>query len=119
MPSYVHRVPGALAPYVRSCVGYDYRLAPEAAHHGLPSTDITVIIAFDEPLDCSWLDGAQRARYDTLLAGLHTRPSLIRTHGHQHGIQLSVTPRRRRGGVIKATPIRSSPTISPSAGSCR
>ena len=92
MPSYVHRVPGALAPYVRSCVGYDYRLAPEAAHHGLPSTDITVIIAFDEPLDCSWLDGAQRARYDTLLAGLHTWPSLIRTHGHQHGIQLSVTP---------------------------
>lgn len=93
MPSYVHRVPEGLAPYVRSCIGYDYRLDPDATHHGLPSRGITVIIAFDEPLDCAWLDDAERGRFDTLLAGLHTSPSLIRTHGHQHGIQLALTPR--------------------------
>lgn len=92
MPSYVHRLPEVLTPYVRACVGYEYSLSAEAIHYGLPSTGITVIIAFDEPLDCSWLGGEERARYDTLLAGLHTRPSLIRTHGHQHGIQLTLTP---------------------------
>lgn len=93
MPSYVHRVPEGLAPYVRSCIGYDYRLDPDATHHGLPSRGITVIIAFEEPLDCAWLDDAERGRFDTPLAGLHTSPSLIRTHGHQHGIQLALTPR--------------------------
>ena len=88
-----YRVPPGLAPFVDSCVGYDSRPGPEAAHHGLPSTSLTLIVAFDDPLDCGWLDGpAGRGRFDTLASGLHTRPALIRTHGRQCGIQIALTP---------------------------
>lgn len=94
MPSCTRALHAALDPYVESCVGYDYRLAPDATHHGLPSTTLTVVIAFDEPLDCGWLDDAgTRRSYWLLAAGLHTRPSLIETHGRQHGMQLGLTPR--------------------------
>ena len=65
---------------------------PTAIHHGVPSTALTVVIAFDEPLDCSWLDGRTGDRYAILVAGLHTSPALIRTHGLQRGIQLALTP---------------------------
>jgi len=58
----------------------------------VPSTALTVVIAFDEPLDCSWLDGRTGDRYAILVAGLHTSPALIRTHGLQRGIQLALTP---------------------------
>lgn len=92
MPQWPYRMPTALRPYIDSCVGYDYRLDPAATHHGVPSMSLTVIIAFDEPLDCGWLEGDGRDRFTTLVAGLHTRPSLIRTHGRQHGIQLGLTP---------------------------
>lgn len=92
MTSHTHRVPAALRPFVTSCVGYDLRLAPDATHRGLPSTSLTLIVEFDEPLDCGWLDGRDRARFDTLVAGLHTHPSLIHTHGVQRGIQIGLTP---------------------------
>lgn len=96
MPSHEHRVSPPLRPFVSSCVGYDYRLDPRAIHHGVPSVTLTVIIAFDEPLDCGWLGAPENASggtlFTTLVAGLHTRPSLIRTHGRQHGIQLGLTP---------------------------
>lgn len=83
-----------LAPWVDSVVGYDYTLAPDAVHHGLPSGWLTLILSFDEPLDCGWLGGtdAARGRYWLLAGGLHTRPALIRTHGRQHGIQVALSP---------------------------
>lgn len=82
----------ALAPYVASCIGYDERPPVEAVHHGLPSTSLTVIIAFDEPLDCGWLGESDTSRYWVLVGGLHDSAALIRTHGHQHGLQVSLTP---------------------------
>lgn len=82
-----------LRPYVDSMVGYHEVMDPRAVHHGLPSPSTTVIIAFDEPLDTAWLgDPTSRDRYWSLAAGLHPEPALIRTHGIQHGIQLSLTP---------------------------
>ena len=93
MPTYTRQPHPALRRYVASIVGYDYRLDPAAVHHGLPSTTATVVIAFDEPLDCGWFDTpAQRRPFWTLIGGLHVRPSLIRTHGHQVGLQLGLTP---------------------------
>lgn len=92
MPSYAWPVPLALTGHVTSIVGYDYELDPAAIHHGLPSTSVTVIIAFDEPLDCGWLGSGRSDRYWLLAGGLHTRPVLIHTHGRQHGIQLGLTP---------------------------
>lgn len=82
----------ALARYVVSCVGFDYHLPHDAVHHGLPSTALTVVLSFDEPLDCGWLGETCSQRYWTLVGGLHERPALIRTHGRQHGIQLALTP---------------------------
>ncbi|WP_342371722.1 helix-turn-helix domain-containing protein [Propioniciclava soli] len=98
----------ALRPYVASCVGYDYRLPTDAVHHGLPSSALTVIFAFDEPLDCGWGTEAASARFWTLAAGLHTRPSLIRTHGSQVGLQLGLTPRGARALLgVPAAPLAS------------
>lgn len=92
MPSVQHAVPRALAGLVDSIVGYDERLPTDAVHHGLPSPTLTVILAFDEPLDCGWADGRSRARYWRLAGGLHTAPAHVHTHGHQHGIQIALTP---------------------------
>lgn len=92
MPSFEHRVPASLTGLVAGIEGYDFRLPDDAVHHGLPSRRVTVIVAFDEPLDCGWADGRDRSGYWALAGGLHTRPAHIHTHGHQHGIQLSLTP---------------------------
>ncbi|WP_312719175.1 helix-turn-helix transcriptional regulator [Mobilicoccus sp.] len=92
MPSWERRVAPALRPYVSGWVAYDYRLPSTALHHGMPSASLTVVVAFDEGLDCGWLDGSGRGRFDVLVAGLHTRPSLIHTHGLQRGIQIDLTP---------------------------
>lgn len=92
MPDYPHRAPGPLAPLVDRCLGYDDVSSPDAVHPGLPSRSVTVIVAFDDPLDCGWDDDASRGRFWTLAGGLHTRPVRVHTHGHQLGIQLSLTP---------------------------
>ena len=83
----------ALLPYVSSMVGYHDVLDPQAVHHGLPEPTMTVILAFETPLDVGWLaDRGRHDRYWTCAAGLHAAPALIRTHGYQHGIQLALTP---------------------------
>lgn len=92
MPSWPHPLHPALTPYVERCVGYDYLLDPSAIHFGLPSTSITVVIAFEEPLDCGWLGSGESDRFWRVASGLHDRPALIRTHGRQHGVQLELTP---------------------------
>lgn len=92
MPSVKHTVPRALAGLVDSIVGYDHRLPADAVHHGLPAPTLTVILAFDEPLDCGWADDRSRDRYWRLAGGLHTAPAHVHTHGHQHGIQLALMP---------------------------
>ena len=89
--------PPALSGLVAGYVGYQERLDPEAVHHGLPSPTVTVIVAFDEPLECGWLAAPGRSdRFWTLASGLHTGPALVRPHGHSHGIQLALTPRGAR-----------------------
>lgn len=83
----------ALRSYVDTYVGYDIELDPRAIHYGVPSATATVIIAFDTPLDTQWLDddSSRRQRW-TMVTGLGTRTALVHTHGHQHGIQLALTP---------------------------
>lgn len=83
----------SLRPLVTAYAGYHDVMDPRAVHHGLPSSSLTVIVAFDEPLDCGWVAAPEdQERFWTLAAGLHTAPALIRTHGRQHGIQLGLTP---------------------------
>ncbi|MCB0882761.1 MAG: AraC family transcriptional regulator [Thermoleophilia bacterium] len=90
MTSVVGRPHPALAGLVDRYVGFREDLDPRAIHHGLPSTTVTVILAFDEPLDVEWHGGRQR--FWTLAGALHTRPAIVHTHGFQHGIQLGLSP---------------------------
>lgn len=91
MPSYRPQVPGPLRDYISHWEGYDYTLPEDLIHHGLPSTNMTLIFQFDNPVDAGW-SLTTTTRMWVLVAGLHTRPSLVRTHGSQHGIQVSLTP---------------------------
>ncbi|QOR69265.1 AraC family transcriptional regulator [Ruania alkalisoli] len=71
---------------------FDLDLPPDAVHFGVPSLTATIVLAFDRPTDVGWADEASHAGYRVLVAGLHTRPSLVRTHGRQHGMQLALSP---------------------------
>jgi AraC-like DNA-binding protein len=85
-------------------VGYHHVSVP-GVHHGLPSGSLTVVVAFDEPIDLAWSDTpAARDRYWAVASGLHSRPALIRHGGRQHGVQVAVTPlgARRLFGVPAA-----------------
>lgn len=83
----------ALVGLVDSLVGYSYDLDPAAVHHAVPGPAVTVIVSLEAPLDIEWPQVAGSRTSQWLLAsGLHTRPALIRTHGGQHGIQISLTP---------------------------
>jgi len=83
-----------LRPYVAGCTGYRQAGIAPAAHRGLPSPWLTMIITLDEPLVISrHPDPRQPAsRHDVLLGGLHTRPALVTHEGRQSGIQLALTP---------------------------
>lgn len=82
----------ALRAYVESYVGYRHLTAP-GVHHGLPSQSLTVVIAFDEPVDLSWAGpGGTRERFWAVASGLHSRPALIHHDGFQYGVQVSLTP---------------------------
>lgn len=92
MESFVEaRLPGALTPFVESMVGYRIEGASPGIHIGMPSGTLTLVLALDEPLHLSGADG-RRESFDTLIAGLHSRPVHIRHDGFQHGIQLELTP---------------------------
>lgn len=90
MPTAVIRA--HLRPWIASIVGYDETVAADAVHFGTPSPTATIVLAFTEPLDASWGPHEDGHRYPGLAAGLHTRPTVIRTHGVQHGLHLSLTP---------------------------
>lgn len=83
-----------LRPYVASLIGYRQAGAEPAAHRGLPSPWLTMIVTLDEPLVIArHPDPLQPAStHDFLLGGLHTAPALITHHGWQSGIQLALTP---------------------------
>ncbi len=72
--------------------GYHARMAAPGVHHGLPSTALTAILAFDEPIDVSWPHDRERGRHRAMVSGLHAGPALIHYDRVQHGIQLDVTP---------------------------
>ncbi|WP_188726200.1 AraC family transcriptional regulator [Pseudoclavibacter endophyticus] len=85
--------PGLRGILAGPIVGYDLHVDRRAVHFGLPSTTATVILAFDEPLDTGWAAQPERSTpFWRLAAGLHSRPSLVHTHGRQHGVQLALTP---------------------------
>lgn len=84
----------ALRPYVAFYSGYRQRGIPPAAHRGLPSPYLTLILTLDEPLVISAHPDRRQApgRYDALIGGLHLAPAVIEHDGAQSGVQLSINP---------------------------
>ncbi|MGH3248668.1 MAG: helix-turn-helix transcriptional regulator [Trebonia sp.] len=84
----------ALRSYVAWCTGYRQAGVEPAAHRGLPSPWLTMIVTLDEPLVIArHPDPRQPAStHDFLLGGLHTAPALVTHDGRQSGIQLALTP---------------------------
>jgi AraC-like DNA-binding protein len=82
----------AVRPLVDSYHGYDFELLQPGVHRGLPSSVVTVVLAFGQRLDVGWFDDAgSRDRYWSVASGLHTIPAEIHHDGLQCGIQLSLT----------------------------
>ncbi len=63
-------------------------------HRGLPSRHLTFIVTLDGTVDLACMpdSAAPPASFTALAGGLHARPALISHDGHQHGIQLHLTP---------------------------
>ncbi len=92
---YAVRRPGAgLRPHVAWYTGYRQAGIEPAAHRGLPSPWLTMIVTLDEPLVIArHPDPRQPAStHDFLIGGLHTAPALVIHDGRQSGIQLALTP---------------------------
>ncbi len=82
-----------LQGFVTDYYGYHFDGLEPGVHHGLPGTSLTVVIAFDEPLDVQWAqDATSRTKTWALTSGLHDAPALIHHDGFQHGIQFGLTP---------------------------
>ncbi len=82
----------ALAPYVTGLTGYDMT-GVEVVHHGVPSPELTFILALGRPLSVGWSTDRSRSRdFHGMVSGLHDAPAFIfPTAGHA-GVQLGLTP---------------------------
>lgn len=81
-----------LSDYVERIEAFDLSVPEASIHFGVPSGALTVLISIDEPFDIGWVGAGDSSRFPVLVAGLHTTPSLVRTHGTQRGIQIALTP---------------------------
>ena len=83
---------------LRDCIGRQvgYRMVgyEPGEHVGMPSTSLTLILSFDEPLTMSALPdpGQSPTSLWTLISGVHDAPAVIDHDGNQHGVQLDLTP---------------------------
>ena len=92
---FVSRAPHPrLSPFIGEYTGYRIAGVPPGVHAGLPSRSLTLIIAFDDPIDVELTHGSEGLRREhwAMLGGLHANPALIRHPGRQHGVQISISP---------------------------
>ncbi|HEX8936362.1 MAG TPA: helix-turn-helix domain-containing protein [Pseudonocardiaceae bacterium] len=113
-----------LAPLVAAYTGYRIEGARPGVHRGLPSRYLTFIVTLGGTVDLAALpDSAQPpASFTTLAGGLHATPALISHDGHQHGIQLHLTPLGARvlfgmpAGELASTVVDLGTLLGPVAG---
>jgi AraC-like DNA-binding protein len=113
-----------LAPLVAAYTGYRIEGARPGVHRGLPSRYLTFIVTLGGTVDLAVLpDSAQPpASFTTLAGGLHATPALISHDGHQHGIQLHLTPLGARvlfgmpAGELASTVVDLGTLLGPVAG---
>ncbi|HEX6402618.1 MAG TPA: helix-turn-helix domain-containing protein [Pseudonocardiaceae bacterium] len=113
-----------LSPLVTGYTGYRIEGARPGVHRGLPSRHLTFIVTLDGTVDLATMpDPAQPpASFTTLVGGLHAVPALISHDGHQHGIQLHLTPLGTRlllglpAGELANTVVELGTLVGPVAG---
>lgn len=93
------RLHPALHGLVAGLQGYRIDDAPPGVHIGMPSRNVTVIIALDQPIVVHWASHARAAgdadlvvTQDRVASGLHAGPAWIHHDGYQYGLQLDLTP---------------------------
>jgi AraC-like DNA-binding protein len=86
--------PASLRPYLSWYAAYEMSGGDPGRHRGLPSPDMTMIVAIGAPLRI--IEHPDRrepaADYDTLLGGLHSTPTMIVHDGAWAGIQIALKP---------------------------
>ena len=80
-----------LTPYVRRIHGYRVSGMDPGVHIGMPSPTLTMIVSLSDPLVVQ-APGRKPQGFHAMVGGLHSRPVHILHDGHQHGIQLDLTP---------------------------
>lgn len=88
-----------LPPGVRELVPYEIEGSPRV-HRGLPSANLTLILALEEPLETRWEPAnrpesvAPKALTSnwTLVSNLHTAPAYVLQPRRQVGVQLALHP---------------------------
>jgi AraC-like DNA-binding protein len=93
-PDRAQRLPDPrLRGLVTSYHGYRLTGLAPGVHRGLPSTELTAVVAFEEPLEVGWLGRPDTTRrFWAMASGLHTTPAVIAHSGFQCGVQLGLTP---------------------------
>lgn len=86
----------ALTPLIASCHAYDYVGAPDTVHHGMPSSTMTMVLAFGKPLEVGPLRGSPRGTFWNTAAGLTSSPVGIGNGGRQVGVQVAIHPTASR-----------------------
>lgn len=83
-----------LHPLVTGYTGYRIEGAEPGLHRGLPSRHLTLIVTLDGTVDLAAMPDTTQppASFTALVGGLHATPALINHDGHQHGIQVHLTP---------------------------
>lgn len=113
-----------LSALVAGYTGYRIEGAEPGVHRGLPSRHLTFIVTLDGTVDLAAMpDPAQSpASFATLVGGLHATPALISHDGHQHGIQVDLTPLGARvllglpAGELASTVVDMGTLLGPVAG---
>ena len=94
-----------LIPYAVEGIGPRPQRPP---HRGLPSSSLTLVVATDSPLLCSYsyAEWARQegVRHDVCIGGFHTRPVYLQRPDREEGVQVEVHPlaARRLLGVPAA-----------------
>jgi hypothetical protein len=88
----VRAAQGAARNAVRGYVGYEEWPARRMIRREVARCGIAVILAFGDSLDvCDGMRGAVRS-LGAFVVGNQSRPSLTQLGGHQHGVQVELSP---------------------------
>src|SRR5215210_202 len=79
------RAPAALRPHVIGCLGYDEWTGTRFRRLEVPSGEVHVIVSFGPEVRVP-------APVRSFVAAPHARHAIVESDGHQHGVELRLTP---------------------------